>query len=146
MNEKQALAIKQYCEGAYPNMKKDDSTDLVWIDMLQSYDFNGIMQSVKKHIYSGNKFAPSLAELIKGYELILNENNERLVEMVANELDVQDQKHIDSIRNIIYHPNVDNILRNANPNDKEDWLLNTINKCKGKLINVLFGGNIKRIG
>ena len=137
MNDGQALAIKTYCEGAYPNMKKDSNADLVWIDMLKDYEYNGILMSVKKHILSGNKFAPSLAEIIKGYEMILTSNNEKLVYLVAKELDVSDERHLESIRNIIYHPNLEEILKH------DEWLPNAIKKCKGMLINQLFTPNSK---
>ena len=140
MDNSQALTIKAYCEGAYPNMKKDDTYDVVWFDMLKDYQYQGIMQSVKKYIMAGNKFPPTIAELIQGYETLLTDQNEKLVEMVARELDVTNGKNIESIRNMVYHPNLNEILKN------DDWLPNAIRKCKNQLVSQLFGSNLKKIG
>jgi hypothetical protein len=144
MTTKQVLAIKTYCEGAYPNMKKDSTADLVWIDMLKTYQYEGIMKAVKTYILSGNPYSPTIAVLIQNYGIELTSHNEKLVSMVAEELgigeraeDVTEHRYIDNIRNIVYHPNLEGILKH------DDWLPNAIRKCKNQLTNQLYGTNAK---
>ena len=75
MTSEQAIAIKKYCEGVYPSMKRDTELDLVWFDQLKGEEYHGTMQSLKNWIKKGNKFPPSIPELISGYELVINEHH-----------------------------------------------------------------------
>jgi len=80
VNTDQVLAIKRFAEGAYPQMKNDGGSDAVWIEMLSTYDFGGMMQTLKNHINGGNKYPPSIAELIGGYKNAVSEYDSKFVE------------------------------------------------------------------
>lgn len=141
MTTKQAITIKTYCEGAYPNMKKDQTADLVWIDMLKTYQYNGMMQAIKKYINSGNVYSPTIAVLIQNYEFILSSHHQDLIKLVMEELNILETDHesIDSISTMIAHPNLDTILKH------DDWLPNAIRKCKNQLLNQLYGSSQKQL-
>jgi hypothetical protein len=72
MTELEIISIKKYVKGAYPNMKDTEISNIVWIDLLQDEEYYGILQSVKNYIKDGNKFPPTVGEVIKGYNLIIN--------------------------------------------------------------------------
>lgn len=67
LNGKLAVAIKFYCEGAYPQMREKNGSDEVWIDMLANYDYSLMLSAVKQYISDGNEYAPSIASLIVAY-------------------------------------------------------------------------------
>ena len=66
MTENEVLAVKTYAEGAYPQMKSEKASDFVWVDMLSPYDLNTAMVSLQTYIKSGNRFPPTVADIIKG--------------------------------------------------------------------------------
>lgn len=68
LDRKMAVAIKFYCEGAYPQMKDKNGSDEVWIDMLTNYDYSLMLLAVKQYISDGNEYAPSIASLILYYK------------------------------------------------------------------------------
>lgn len=68
MDRKMAVAIKFYCEGAYPQMKDKGGSDEVWVDMLAEYDYPLMLSAVKQYISDGNEYAPSIASLILAYK------------------------------------------------------------------------------
>jgi len=72
MTKKEVVLIKSYIKGAFPNFKDDQKTDVIWYDMLKDEEYYGILQSVKNFIKSGSKYPPTLAEVLKGYDLILD--------------------------------------------------------------------------
>jgi hypothetical protein len=78
MTREQVLSIKKYVEGAYQTLKSDIDNDLVWIDMLKDQEYYGILESAKKYIRAGNKFAPTIGDLINGYEIVVDEFNKRV--------------------------------------------------------------------
>lgn len=67
MTKTQAIAIKVYCEGAYPQMKDKGGSDEVWVDMLADYAYQEMLGAVKRYIASGNEYPPSIAALLKNY-------------------------------------------------------------------------------
>jgi hypothetical protein len=82
MTDEQVVAIKKYVEGAYPMMKSNDDSDLVWFDLLQDQEYYGILQSIKNYIRAGNKFPPTVSEIIKGYSLIIMEFNDEVLRLM----------------------------------------------------------------
>jgi hypothetical protein len=82
MTNREVIQIKEYIKGAFANMKESDFSDVVWYDLLKDEEYYGILQSVKNYIRAGNKFPPSIGEIIKGYELIIQDfANDILQEM-----------------------------------------------------------------
>ena len=84
MTKEEVLAIRKYAEGAYPQMKSEQGFDAVWFDILADYSFNGIMQSLKERIKSGNKYPPSIAELIGGYKDIITAHDALFVKWLES--------------------------------------------------------------
>ncbi len=85
MTVEQVLAIKKYCEGAYPIMKTDDDNDIVWIDMLKEFQYEGMLETVKRYIKTGNKFPPTLADLVFKFDYELNSLDKQIfLEMELN--------------------------------------------------------------
>ena len=85
MTVEQVLSIKKYVEGAYQTVKSDIDNDLVWIDMLKGEEYYGILESAKKYIRAGNKFAPTIGELIQGYEIVIDEFNKIVFDTMADD-------------------------------------------------------------
>ena len=85
MTREQVLSIKKYVEGAYQTVKSDIDNDLVWIDMLKNEEYYGILESAKKYIRAGNKFAPTIGELIQGYEIVIDEFNKIVFDTMADD-------------------------------------------------------------
>ena len=85
MTREQVLSIKKYVEGAYQTVKNDIDNDLVWIDMLKNEEYYGILESAKKYIRAGNKFAPTIGELIQGYEIVIDEFNKIVFDMMVDD-------------------------------------------------------------
>ena len=85
MTREQVLSIKKYVEGAYQTVKSDIDNDLVWIDMLKNEEYYGILESAKKYIRAGNKFPPTIGELIQGYEIVIDEFNKIVFDMMADD-------------------------------------------------------------
>lgn len=78
MTQEQVLAIKKYCEAAYPIMKTNIDDDLVWIDMLKEYQYEGMMATTKKYILNSNRFPPTLSDLVKNFEYELTPFNKQV--------------------------------------------------------------------
>lgn len=85
MTVEQVLSIKKYVEGAYQTVKSDIDNDLVWIDMLKNEEYYGILESAKKYIRAGNKFPPTIGELIQGYEIVIDEFNKIVFDMMVDD-------------------------------------------------------------
>lgn len=85
MNGQEVVLLRKYAEGAYPQMKQDAGSDAVWTDMLSQYEYFGVMQALKNYIRTGNRFPPTLAELISGYEQVLSSFDADIVEMMAKD-------------------------------------------------------------
>lgn len=83
MDRKSAVAIKFYCEGAYPQMREKNGSDEVWIDMLSNYDYNIMLSATKQYIADGNEYAPSIASLIVAYK----KHQDRFTDDVLQEMD-----------------------------------------------------------
>ena len=84
MRSEEILNIKKYVEGAYPNLKKDPDADIIWLDMLKDYNYLGVLEAVRNYIKSGNKYPPTLAEIIKGYEVVLDKHQEEVLTRMVN--------------------------------------------------------------
>ena len=109
MTVQEVMLIKKYAEGAYPQMKQDEGNDLVWIDMFSPYEFLGIKTALQNHIRSGNKFPPTIAELIKGYEVLLDTFHEDILNrMIQDNVFEGDEwnksKNIEKARAWLSHP------------------------------------------
>lgn len=73
MTYEEVVHIRNYVKGAYPQVKDNtEATDAVWFDMLKDYAYLGILASVKEYIRSGKQYPPTLAEVIKNYEVVLD--------------------------------------------------------------------------
>jgi len=72
MNNQEAIVLRRFAEGAYPQMHNEQGADAVWIEMLQDYPFNGVMEALKQRIRDGNKYPPNIGELIGGYKEMLS--------------------------------------------------------------------------
>lgn len=67
-------------------MKDDDeSSDAVWFDMLRNEDYQGIMLALKSYIRAGNKYPPSIGELLKGYDNQILEFNNAVLETMERD-------------------------------------------------------------
>ena len=85
MTREQVIAIKKYVEGAFHQLKSDIDSDIVWFDMLKGQEYYGILESTKKYIRLGNKFPPTIGQLIQGYEIVIDEFNKIVFEMMADD-------------------------------------------------------------
>lgn len=85
MTQQEILILKRYAEGAYPSMKQDKGSDAVWADMLAPYDYQGMMNSLKSHIRSGNRYQPTLAELISGYSVAEKNMDSEIIEQMERD-------------------------------------------------------------
>ena len=66
MEAEQVIMIRAIINESYPYVKMDKAEgDEVWFLMLQDYSYEIIISVLKGYIKNGNKFAPSIAELIK---------------------------------------------------------------------------------
>ena len=74
--------IKAFIKGAYPNSRDDEASDIVWYEMLQNQEYYGTLQAVKSHIRSGNRFPPTLSELIAGYEVIVQSFSNDILDLM----------------------------------------------------------------
>jgi len=82
MTKSEVIMLRNYIKGAYGYDKGDESTDAVWFDLLHNYEHQGIMQAVKSHIRSGNRFPPTLSELIAGYEVIVQSFSNDILDLM----------------------------------------------------------------
>ena len=85
MTLEELTQLRAYIKGAYPASKDEESDDVVWFDLLHDYDYAGCLQTVKNYIKAGNRFAPTVAELISGYETTLDGFNDDLLERMARD-------------------------------------------------------------
>ena len=85
MTKSEVIMLRNYIKGAYGYDNGGESTDAVWFDLLQEYEYKGIMQAAKNHIKSGNNYPPRVAELIKGYETILDDFNSDIIERMTRD-------------------------------------------------------------
>ncbi|NCC19098.1 MAG: hypothetical protein EOM29_09190 [Bacteroidia bacterium] len=81
MKPAEIVILKEFIKSAYPSYKDESATsDAVWYEMLHDEDYQGAMMAVKKYIREGNKFPPTLAELIKGCEGVVLEFNNAVLQ------------------------------------------------------------------
>lgn len=85
MTSQELSQLRAYIKGAYPHIKDDEQDDLVWFDLLQGYEYLGLLQTVKRYIKAGNRYAPTVAELISGYETILDGFNLDILDRMASD-------------------------------------------------------------
>lgn len=109
MTVQEVMLIKKYAEGAYPQLKQDEGNDLVWIDMLSPYELLGIKTTLQNYIRKGNKFPPTIADLISGYEMLLNSFDEDIINrMIQDNVFEGDEwnkpKNIEKARAWLSHP------------------------------------------
>lgn len=124
MTAQELSQIRAYIKGAYPYTKDDEQDDLVWFDMLQTYDYAGVLHTVKAHIRSGNKYAPAIAEIIGGYESILDKANSDIIEQMtrAGEFDDQENVKLHDGRVIATDPEVSAWNKQNRIEKAERWL------------------------
>lgn len=66
MEAEQVIMIRAIINESYPYVKMDKQEgDEVWFLMLQDYSYDLMINCLKNYIKNGNKFAPSIAELIE---------------------------------------------------------------------------------
>lgn len=66
MKAEQVIMIRAIVNESYPYVKMDkEEGDEVWFLMLQDYNYELIQKSLIEYIKNGNKFAPSIADLIR---------------------------------------------------------------------------------
>lgn len=82
MTKQEYAQIKAYVLGAFPQMKNNDFSDAVWYDFLKEEEYYGILQSVKNYIKQGNKFPPTVGEVVNGYELIVQDFNNEVLRLM----------------------------------------------------------------
>lgn len=69
MTKEEYTQLKAYLIGAYQNLV---ITDIVWYDILKEYDFKMMLRASKNYIKQSS-FPPTIASLIKEYELVQKE-------------------------------------------------------------------------
>jgi hypothetical protein len=80
MTFEEVVHIRNYVRGAYPQVKdSSESTDAVWFDMLKDCAYLGILASVKDYIKKGKQYPPTLAEIIKNYEVVLDSHQDDIL-------------------------------------------------------------------
>lgn len=83
MTYEEVVHIRNYIKAAYPQVKDNsEATDAVWFDMLKDYAYLGILASVKDYIMSGKQYPPTLAEVIKNYETVLDSHQEDILKQM----------------------------------------------------------------
>jgi hypothetical protein len=98
MTTQEALTIRKYAEGAYPQLKSNDGSDLVWVDLLAEYGALGIMKVLKDYIKTGNKFPPTVSELINKYQTVIPDFEESVLQLMLESGEFDDQVGHDEIR------------------------------------------------
>ncbi len=84
MTQKELILLLNYVRGAYQTFKSDANSDAVWYDLLQGEEYYGILQALKNYIRKGNKFPPTPADLIMGYELIVLEFSNEVLRLMES--------------------------------------------------------------
>jgi len=147
MTKSEVIMLRNYIKGAYGYDNGGESTDAVWFDLLQGYEYKGIMQAAKNHIKSGNNYPPRVAELIRGYELILDSLSDDIINRMerAKELDDAEgdedvktwnkRNRVEKLKVWLAHPNRDRII--------PDWLKTIISKYQNEIRSRLFGSETR---
>ena len=147
MTKSEVIMLRNYIKGAYGYDNGGESTDAVWFDLLQEYEYKGIMQAAKNHIKSGNNYPPRVAELIRGYELILDSLSDDIINRMerAKELDDTEgdedvkawnkRNRVEKLKVWLAHPNRDRII--------PDWLKTIISKYQNEIRSRLFGSETR---
>lgn len=66
MKAQQVIMLRAIINESYPYVKMDkEEGDEIWFLMLQDYNYELMQKSLLDYIKDGNKFAPSIADLIK---------------------------------------------------------------------------------
>ncbi len=147
MTKSEVIMLRNYIKGAYGYDNGGESTDAVWFDLLQEYEYKGIMQAAKSHIKSGNNYPPRVAELIRGYELILDSLSDDIINRMerAKELDDTEgdedvkawnkRNRVEKLKVWLAHPNRDRII--------PDWVKTIISKYQNEIRSRLFGSETR---
>ena len=124
MTTQELNQLRAYIKGAYPHVKDDEQDDIVWYDLLQGCDYLGVLQTVKSYIRAGNRFAPTVAELISGYESILDVFNDDILDKMAKDGVFDDPYCIEMIdgRLIETEPEVRRWNREKRITKAKNWL------------------------
>jgi len=89
MTSQELSQLRAYIKGAYPQASDSENDDLVWYDLLQGYEYAGLLESVKRYIRNGNgtrnEFPPLPSQIIKGYETILDGFNLDILDRMASD-------------------------------------------------------------
>ena len=65
MTIKEVITLRTFIKESYPYSKlENESGDDVWYVLLKDYKFKNVYEALIDYIKEGNKFAPSIAELI----------------------------------------------------------------------------------
>jgi hypothetical protein len=143
MTKSEVIMLRNYIKGAYGYDNGGESTDAVWFDLLQEYEYKGIMQAAKNHIKSGNNYPPRVAELIRGYELILDTLSDDIINRMERVGEFDDmvgdeeirawnkRNRIDKLKRWLAHPNRDRIM--------PSWLQAIISKYQAEIKMKYFG-------
>ena len=135
--------LRNYIKGAYGYDNGGESTDAVWFDLLQGYEYKGIMQAAKNHIKSGNNYPPRVAELIRGYELILDSLSDDIINCMERAGEFDDlagdeetkswnkRNRIEKLKHWLAHPNRNLIM--------PEWLKAIISKYQAGIKMKYFG-------
>lgn len=71
MTKDEFALIKIYMETAYQSQRWEVSV-AVWFDFLKNFNYRITLEAVKKYI-GLNKFPPTVSDIVKGYDLLLDD-------------------------------------------------------------------------
>jgi hypothetical protein len=98
MTTQEVMTIRKYAEGAFPQLKSNDGSDMVWVDLLAPFGYLGIMKVLREYILMGNKFPPTVGELISKYQTVLPPIEEAIVQLMLEHGEFDDSNGDDDIR------------------------------------------------
>lgn len=157
MTLEELTQLRAYIKGAYPASKDEESDDVVWFDILQGYEYLGLLQTVKRYIKAGNRYAPTVAELISGYESILEVFNDDILDKMAKDGVFDDPYCIEMIdgRSIETEPEVRRWNREKRITKAKNWVQaksmpawfkEKYDSYRTQYRRQLFGNNVKMLG
>ena len=148
MNSKEVITIRTFIKEAYPYSKlESDTGDDVWFVLLKEYKFATVYETLIEYIKNGNKFAPSIAELI---HLSKDKDTLKLNEVVAymEEKGYFDDEEVLSAEAAMW--NKENRLRKTMSYIERgivpEWLQKDINKYYREMNPLKLGDEKKQIG
>lgn len=145
MKKEEAIAIKLYIQGAYPQMKDNVAGDESWKDILKDYDFQVMLKVAKEYIRSGNEYFPNLGTLCKRYEDFQNQFYDEVLERIIADGHLNDPENSDSE---IPDWNFKNRKQKCkiwiqNKNLMPDWFKEIYDKYRQGAFDYLMGNNVK---